>query len=359
VARHFSGHFFGDWRLFDVRPVLVLLLLVAHAHAEPARCVVAGRSVTLQEIAVKPPGAEPFQLGIDAVPAIAHLPSRCGAPLDLDIGGALVFSASRENVRLSLAREITTPDGLVTLKRGAEVIDACMRGDRVIASAILENDDVLAGENKPASQQVKNIEIPCDALTLDAVELAEADFFMGDENARQWELRDEASSIALFVQPNTNAPSRIYESPSCVGCIKLDEVRRTRHWVLVEASGLGVAARGWVRRSLVKQLPDEGRTYGGLMCTGDHGGGGFWGESPSPSSVEREATVRVGTTVYAGEGTSAWGTFARDERVKVRITQGSPWAELRRVSGLDGDPSGSPWLHGVVSVDALKLDPTP
>jgi hypothetical protein len=339
------------------------MLLVATAHAKPGECVVAGRAVTLQEVEVKAPGEEPFHLGLQSLPALAHLPARCGAPIQLDVGGAIVFSASRDHVRLTISRDITTPDRLVTLSRGATMIDACVRGDRVFGSAILEEDDVLEGEHKPADQVIKNVEVPCDALSLDAIALDEKDYFIDAAQATHaWELRnEEASSLALYVQPNTNASARLYDTPSCSGCIhQLWEVKRTKNWVLVEVAQWGVRARGWVRRSLIRQLPDDDyNIYGGVGCWGDHGRDGFWGESPDPNSVEREGTVRIGTTVYAGDGTSPWGTFARDEHVKVRITQGSLWAELRSVPGLDGDPSGSPFLHGNVRLDAVKLDPTP
>jgi hypothetical protein len=122
---------------------------------------------------------------------------------------------------------------------------------------------------------------------------------------------------------------------------------------------MGITGRGWVKRSLIKQLPDSDyNIYGGVGCYGDHGGGGF-GESPDPRTVEREGTVKIGTSVYLGEGTGMWGTFARDEHVKVRFIPGEYWYELRRVPGLDGDPSGAPWLHGNVRADTVTLDQTP
>ncbi|HUS27667.1 MAG TPA: hypothetical protein VMZ53_04140 [Kofleriaceae bacterium] len=342
--------------------MLVLMLLVASAHADPARCAVVGSSVTLQEITVAVPHEEPFQLGLQAVPAIAHIPARCGAPLELDVRGAIAFTASRDLVRLRLTRKITTPDGLVTLERGAQVIDACMRGDVVVASAILEEDDVLEGEHKPADQFVRDVEVPCDALSLDVIESTTDDALPVDDEevVHRWELRGEASKIALYKQPNMKASARLLESPSCSGCIKLEEVKRTKHWLLVAAYAYGgsVEARGWVRRSLVKQIPGDVGIYGGLMCTGDHGGGMF-GEGAFPGAVEREGTVRMGTAVYLGDGTGMWGTFSRDEHVKVRFVPGSWWAELRVVPGLDGDPMGSPWLHGNVRLDTVTLDPTP
>ena len=72
------------------------------------------------------------------------------------------------------------------------------------------------------------------------------------------------------------------------------------------------------------------------------------GEGAVANSFESEATVRIGTPVYANANGAPWGTFARDTRVKVRVTAGQAWAELRSVPGLDGLPSGSPWLNGLV-----------
>ena len=76
-----------------------------------------------------------------------------------------------------------------------------------------------------------------------------------------------------------------------------------------------------------------------------------------PYAQKRGGTVRSGTAIYASAETGVWGLFTAATKVTVRVTAGSPWAELRRVPGLDGTPAGSPWLNGRVPMDAVTLDP--
>jgi len=339
---------------------LVLLLLVgagsrAYADAPKHGCVVKGTSVTLEQVSIQPVGDTAIELGLAGVPVEARLPVKCGAPLDLRVGGSLAFRAKRDHVWLTVARDITSSDGLVSARKGAHVIDACVRGDRVIASAVTYSDDVLEGEAKPADEIVTPFDIPCDALVLDTIALPDAVLDPGaSENDHYWKLRGERSKIALHVAPSAASPTRILESPSCSGCIQLLEVTVKKDWVEVEVGGEGVTATGWVKRSAVERIPDDTRGGRGYMCSGNHGGGG-WGESPAIGSIERDAIVAAGTHVFTGPGTGLWGVFALDTRVKVRIHPGSPWAELRRVPGLDGDPPGSPFLNGQVPLDSVKL----
>lgn len=343
------------------RALVLLLLLVgaaspASADAPKHGCIVKGSSVTLEKVSVQPVGDTAIELGLVDVPVEARLPTRCGAPLDLQIRGSLAFRAKRDQVWLTIARDITSSDGLVSARKGAHVIDACVRGDRVIASAVTYSDDVLEGEAKPADEIVTPFDIPCDALVLDSIALPDdAVLAMGSSvNDHYWELRGEASTISLYAAPRAGSSRRTLESPSCVGCIQLRELTVKTDWVEVETSGEGVTATGWVRRSAVKRIPDDTLAGHGYMCSGNHGAGG-WGESPVIGSIEREAIVAAGTHVFTGYGTGRWGTFVVDTKVKVRIHPGTPWAELRQVPGLDGDPSGSPFLHGEVPLDSVKL----
>ena len=139
--------------------------------------------MTLQEVTVQPPRDAPFQLGLRDVPVATTLPTKCGTPLALDVQGDLVFKASRDWVRSFLTRDVTSPDGMVTAKRGAMIIDACVRGSTVVGSAILSEDDVLTGEHKNGEVMVHDFEVPCDALTLDEVSMSDADMLGFDPDA--------------------------------------------------------------------------------------------------------------------------------------------------------------------------------
>src|SRR4051812_16625437 len=175
-VRDFSGHFLRPRRLLAVSRVLLVLVVLASPRAfAGGDCVVRGSSVTLQDVTVQPPRDDAFQLGVREVPASATLPAKCGAPLALDVAGDLVFKASRDQVWLSLTRDVTSADGLVTAMKGAHVIDACVRGAKVFGNLVAYSDDVLEGEHKPASEWIKEIELPCDALTLDTVAMTADD----------------------------------------------------------------------------------------------------------------------------------------------------------------------------------------
>jgi hypothetical protein len=341
-----------------MRRLVVVLGVVLGSRAHAGTCVVHGSSVTLQSVTVTPPAPDsPFQLGVRGLPVEAVLPARCGARLELHVGGSIMFTAMRDNVWLRVTREVTSADGMVTLEPGAQVIDACMQGDTVVASAVMYSDDVLEGEPKPAGEVVTGVDVPCDALTLDAVELADP-FLSGPLTPggtdHDWELRGGASRVQLRAQPRRRAASHVVESPAY-----LRELKRKGSWVFVEDAGEGVRITGWVPVAMLRRIPDDvgiGRSYG---CWGDHAGGG-WGEGPVIGAIESDGTIKAGSSVFASAGASApWGIVTKAERVRVRIQSGSTWAELRRIPGLDGDPPGSPWLNGVVRLDAVNLAPKP
>lgn len=343
------------------RLLLVAIVALAPRLARAETCVVRGTHVTLQEGTVRPKGEAAFQLGIDDVAAAATLPTRCGAPTLLEVTGPVAFTIERENVWMNLSRDVTTADGIVTLKHGASVIDACVVGDRVLAKVATYSNDILPGENKRPDSFIRNVEIPCDALTLDHVDNDADDFLMpmsADATDNGFELRNpNRTSVTLRAQPNVKARGVTYEEPNCSGgCIQLHEIRGQKSWVLVETGGEGALARGWVHRSELKAVPDMAwmSSYG---CFGDHRGGELFEGSFGPQNyVEREGTVRAGTKIYADGGTGEWGRFTTATHVKVRIENGSSWAELRVVPGIDGSYVG---LNGVVLVTSLKLDPAP
>jgi len=340
--------------------LVVPLVLPALAHAaDPPKCVISGKSVTIQNMDVKPAGVDAFQLGVRGLPVTAELPARCGAPVTLHVGGALELTASRSDVWFRLTRDFTTPDGLITAKMGAQAIDVCLKGDRVFASLVLYASDVLEGEHKRPDELVRDVELPCDALTLDAVaddreEKPEPD--TGEEEIlHNWETRGEATRVVLRPSVGTRARGYTVEAASCggSGCLNLVQVEAKKGWILAQMDGEGVTVRGWVPMYQLKRIPDDvgiGRSYG---CYGDHGGG-FVGGFGFANSVDREGTVRKGTLVYAEEARGAWGTFVAPAHVKVRMTPGASWAYLIVVDGFDEVS-----VFGVIPTDTITFDPPP
>ncbi len=344
--------------------VLVIIALAIGARAARAdTCVVRGSKVTLEKITVHPPGADAFTATIREVPAAATLPAKHGAPLTLEIGGALEFTATRDDVWLRLDRDMSWADGTVIAKRGARVIDAYVKGDRVIASAIIYSSDVLEGEKKRPFQVVRGLDIPCDALTLDLVEMKDDDMLEAakpkdaatkpadDAIAHTWELRNGRSRLTLRREPKAKSTGFVLEEPNCDdGCIHVVELERKGAWIRVETFGEGFTVRGWAPAAELKRMPDDmafSRIYG---CYGDH-------ETDEDNMVwsagtKRDGTVRSGTIVYANDATGAWGRFASTTRVRVHVQPGSSWATLLGVQGV--------WhISGVVPLDTLTLDPLP
>lgn len=340
---------------------LVGLVVLVPRLARADTCVVRGTSVTLEGGTVRPKGEPAFELGIIEVAAIATLPTRCGGRTVLEVTTPIAMRIERENIWMNLSRDVTTADGVVTLKHGASVIDACVVGDRVLATVATSSNDILPGENKRPDSFIRNVEIPCDALTLDRVDNDADDFLMpmsADATDHGFELRNpNRTSVTLRAQPNVKARGVRYEEPNCNGgCIQLHEIRGQKGWVLVETGGEGALVRGWVHRSELKAVPDMA-WMAGYGCYGDHRGGErFEVDFGTKNYVEREGTVTAGTKIYTSGGTGEWGRFTTAPHVKVRIENGSSWAQLRVVPGIDGSYVG---LNGVVLVTSLKLDPTP
>ncbi len=334
------------------------ILMVVHRAAvagDRAACVVSGKAVKLEEVSVKPAGSEPFTLNLHELPVMATVSARCGSPMTLHVGGALEFVGSRDGVWLQVARDIKTSDGMVTVTRGAEVIDACMRGDRVVVTAIMRSDDVLEGEHKRPDVYVRNVEVPCDALTLDAPELTEQEqdeviAALPDASKHTyWETR-HGSKLTLYKDPKAKSASRVIENDACEGerCIEyLRQTERRGAWVHVEVDMAGVQLRGWVPTKLIKRSDD----VGGASSWGNHGRGVFGGGFGGNGAI-REGTVRRDTVVYAQPGTGAWGRFTAPTRVKVYVTPKDPWALLTDVPGLSG-------AAGTIPLDTITLDPAP
>jgi hypothetical protein len=342
--------------------VLRILLAVAFVAivASPAlagdteACVVTGKSVKLEEVSVKPPGSDAFTLDIYELPVSAVVPARCDDPMRLHVGGAFEFGASRGGIWLWVTRDITTTDGMMTIGRGAAVIDACMRDGHVIATAVMAASDVLEGEDKRPDQYVRNVEIPCDALTLDTSVFdddPDSDTDSYDETALYWETR-RGSKLALRKEPKTNAAARVIEDATCDGasCFSgLRQIGRRGAWVQVEVTSFyGVRMRGWTTTKQLKRA--DGLISGGFGCYGDHGSGmrgfGFVG-----NGAVREGTVRRDTVVYAEPASGAWGRFTTPTRVKVYVTPNEPWATLVSVPGL------SDGAYGMIPLDTVTFDP--
>ena len=359
------------------------------ATAPPRACTVHGQSVRLLDLRVWPAGlvnAECFTpspaFSVRDVPVDAFLPPCAGTPPDyrrvmisstaeppptpaaateILLTSPLAARARRGNVWFRLTRDITSRDGTVTARRNAQVVDACVRGDQVFASAILFSDSVDPGDNRPAPESVSAVEVPCDALTLDAGDAATS--IGGDDvepypstgpMPHDWQLAGEVSAVALYVTPRAGAAAHEIAKPGTQASIYVRELEQRGAWLRVETRGEGVVARGWVPASELVRVPEGtmvGRSYGdeGHVPTTV----GSLGDSTPP--VMRKAVGPRGTPVYTSTG-STWATFVADTPVVVRDVAGASLVELTSVPGLviSQEAAGLPaW----VSRNTLRFDP--
>ena len=333
---------------------LLALWLSASAEAvEPGACVVRGESITLDVVTVQPKGDAPFTIGLRKVAARASLPRRFEDPLVLQVEGPLSFQASRKNVWLSFAADFKSPDGMLEIRRGAQLVRPRVERDGVAGSLILSADDVLEGEDKPAAELAAPAHVPCSALVLGLTPLEEEPPSGGPE-VPMWEPKRKVERLQLRASPKAGAPSIWLQTPSCEGCLFLSQVGEERGWLRVSTSESGVTVTGWVPRAELSRVPEGVGVGRAAMCTGDHGGG-MWGEGlgdgPPQALYEGPALVRLGAEVFSGPKGGKWATFTRETAVKVRAVRGEGWVELRAIPGLDGVPSGSPWLHAHVRVE--------
>ncbi|HEY5961285.1 MAG TPA: hypothetical protein VIV60_32230, partial [Polyangiaceae bacterium] len=129
---------------------LSLATALVRAEESSASCLVRGSRSVIQDIIVQPANASAFRLSVFEVPVAAEVPHGRSAPVELEITGAIAFSAVRKNVWMTVVDDYSSIDGMVHMRRGARVAHAYVQQEQVIASAVLYANDVLEGEDKDA-----------------------------------------------------------------------------------------------------------------------------------------------------------------------------------------------------------------
>lgn len=324
-------------RIHAAWPTLALVLTAAApvASAPATECIVGGQAVSLEKLTVHPAGAEPFEVGLHAVPAQATLPSGRGAPVRLQVRGAIAFEGFAKNLWLSLASPVDT--GQLRAVAGAHVVGARREGAAITGSVVMYADDVLQGEDKQPDETAGPVRLECGALTLDwSADDAEDPKAQGDGTL--WKPRRGGSRMQLRSRPEPRAPALEVVAANCEGCLAFERLEEKSGWLRVARTGERVVATGWIEKSDVEQLPDgEGilRSYG---CYGGHGGpqGGFGRVGDAAATYEGPARIAVGTAVHAAPGRGAWATVLAEEGFVVRHVEGQAWVELTSIPGLVG-----------------------
>jgi hypothetical protein len=343
------------------------LLAGANARSE---CRVRGQHVTLEDVVVAGRFSDPFRVAVKlaGIPAVFRIADTAGAPAEIQVAGAVAFRGRRKNVWYQLARPIELAGGLLRLAAGAQVVSARAQGRDVIASVVMWADDVLPGENKDPEEIIRDVPIPCEALTLGGadddddddetsdesqtdgepgdVKDAEAD---GDGDGEEndvdgappghgdgtwWWTRGSRHTVRLRARPRADAPS-VTLSTVVRGdnLLFFERVEERGGWLRVTRTGGLARITGWIRRADLERR-DEVVPGRSTMCTGRHGPGlGGRGGPPRKIRYKGPARLRIGARITSWRG-DPFATVRQDVPFDVVVFEGRSTAEVTRIPGL-------------------------
>lgn len=306
---------------------VVGLLVVIGPHVatagSPARCVVPGRDVTIEELTVNG-----FAVDISHVRATATLMGdRTGVTVDVE--GDISFRATAPRLWFTVSTATVANGGLVRLFPGAHVIADRLAGSAVSGAAGLYAMDVMQGEDKPADESASSVLVPCKHLTLD---WSQAPGPVPAVTGTVW--RSKATSLTLHAAPVASAASVTYAATGCdERCLIVRGDLASNGYRRVETVNEQVQLRGWVHASeLVEVSDDEGSGYS-YGCTGAHRGSFDRSYDRSWSSLQR-ARLAAGTPIFDAPDGTAWAHVTRDLEFDVRGLPGARWAEVVSIAGV-------------------------
>jgi len=339
--------------------LLALVGLSATARPAAAACRVKGEHTTLADVVVRADRTTTFEVNLADIPARATIGA--GSQVRLDVAGAIAFRGSRKNVWFTVARPITTANGVVRLAEGAELVHARADGDGVVASVALWADDVLPGEDKDADEVIAGVRLPCRALRLgdkfgegdDESDDGEDDSDAADAEADRapradptfeknlspalgwWKNRGGRKTLVVRAAPRDDAAGvTLTTATQSEGFFDLEGVERRGDWMRVRRAMAGSELVGWIRRADLEEF--NGPLGRGSMCTGNHwgrSGGRGWGGKPPVVRYRGPARIRVGASIEYGDK-MIWAKVARSEGFEVLIYEGDPYAELTNIPGV-------------------------
>ena len=335
----------------------VLLAALVRPAEGSASCLVRGSRAVIQDVIVQPLNASAFRLNVFEVPVAAEIPQGWSAPVKLKVTGALAFNAVRKNVWMTVVGDHSSDDGVVQMHRGARITHAHLQREQVIATAALYANDVLEGEDKAPDVMVFPVTVPCSLLTLDFMEMDDAESVASESGETLWwQPKSYRSAVQLFAKPTVASKSVQLTSPFCVDCLEMKEVGVSASWLQVETTGEGVTVRGWVRRSALQRKASAGGQ--GQGCAGDHNRGLGGVHRARRPAYDGPAEVRAGTQVFSNPPLGRWAVVTTDIEVNVHYVHGEGWVELREIPGIESSPEGLIALHAHVPLESVSF-PSP
>lgn len=343
--------------LSSAAPLAAMVFLASPAlvHAE---CLVHGESASLEKLVVRPASSPAFSVDVVRLPIIAAIPPSASAPTRVEVGGALAFRGVRRNIWYTLATPLVAAHGMLHLAVGAQLVDTRVRGNTVIASAVLVGGDVLEGEDRPPLEVAAPVSVPCAALTLDAsVQGAPLADVEGDGTF--WQFRSRVGRLVFHAEPRSSAAKLVFtrHGVQSLSLFELERITDQGEWRRVvrrgDDGGTNVIATGWVLRSELEPLIERSGERSGVPGS-THGTYGSRYAGALDRVYEGPARVAPRTTLHARRNGAAWATVQEAVILRVRYRAGETWAQVTTIPGVGGPEISS---NAFVSVAALELPP--
>lgn len=316
-----------------LRVCLLAWLIFGPTLAAAAPCVVSGTDATFERVRY---GKDEFEeLGVNGMPAALVVPARRMGWAHGVFRGAVGFSGRVYNPWYTVMKPLTLLSGMLQLKPGAQVVNVYGDARGVHGDIVVWSDDVLRGEDKEPDEVLRDVALPCDALSLDDVDApedADADADAGLENTTSTEEEPpwwgpragDTNAHRLYAAPRFDAPSVRYMAPHSEGkvyrpALELEEVGRVRGWVRLRIGAVTDFAGqfvGWAPRAELVRMP-----WGGSRSAGCHGQHFRYSEGGRGSS----GVVLTGeVTVDSGLVLDGWATTRGPGGYEIEVDGAEP-----------------------------------
>jgi hypothetical protein len=321
------------------------LLLSSAAYAR-GTCVVEGRAVTPFVVEVAPKEASPFKLRVAGV-AASVTPGGLGQPAAVHVKGPLAFDgrADAADVPARTRRVTEALNGLLRLAPATERITLHAN----VRARVVDAEVRLPGV------ELRGLTLPCDALTLDAVN--EPDVRPGDDGGGA---RFVAAGRQLHFRGGPNSGPAMEAIVDDSDELELRQTETSGEWARVTTRWAdGTTLAGWVRRDELKAAGVHHDRIGDPLPAPNG-----CAREPAAHANQRIATVAVaaGTLVYAARYLGPWAKIVDGKKLAVRFSAKDDWVEVVQAPGVasvDECPNAVALEQGWIPRAAAQLPAEP
>jgi hypothetical protein len=294
-------------------------------------CSVGGKSATFT-VEVTPKGAAAFKLRVSGVPASIE-PGGLGAPGKAHVKEPLAFdgNVATDDIPARTSRATEARNGLLRLAPATEKLTLHANVRATIVDAEVRVGGVV----------FRGLQLPCDALTLDAVAEPEARLAREHPDAPHF----VAAGKLVHFRGQPNGGATMEAAVDDAGALELRQTDAQKNWLRVTGEWPdGTLVSGWVARD---ELAPAGVAHERLSDS----------LPPAHACAELAADatatknpLKAGTQIFAARYLGAWAKVVDGAGTSVRVGK-DDWAQLvtvPRISALGDDGCPAPlrdaWL---------------